>query len=307
MRLCVLLCLHHTASAYLAGARFSINNTACHWKRHLAFSEAERKQTFCGELTREKIGAWFQSQMKSSGGSVSEDEYDCVHLRRYVLSVAAVAPYLCGARNTTRVLDLASGIGAIARGVLHFFPALQQIDSTSFDLRKPFPLPDGGYDLVLHNEILEHLKDLESSRIEELSAFKASGILTNLREVARILKPGGRLFLSTPNLNSYKSIHNLLQHRHAFAFSPHPRELAFEDVAEFVRTAGLSIEVHETVNSWHNHRMAAPAVAAIQDFLKAHPQYKSTHREDDTFVIARSGALPNAVAAGRGPGHGRAA
>jgi SAM-dependent methyltransferase len=51
--------------------------------------------------------------------------------------------------------------------------------------REPLPFPEGSFDLALFTEVLEHL------RVNPLHA---------LRQVARVLAPGGRLLLSTPNI-----------------------------------------------------------------------------------------------------------
>ena len=60
---------------------------------------------------------------------------------------------------------------------------------TGVDLGGTLPFEDGSYDVVLATEVIEHLADHP----------------TFLREAGRILKPGGRLVLSTPNVHRLKS------------------------------------------------------------------------------------------------------
>ena len=57
------------------------------------------------------------------------------------------------------------------------------------------PITDNSFDIVLFNELFEHLR--------------INPIFT-LEEVFRVLKPGGILFLSTPNLRSISGILNFL-------------------------------------------------------------------------------------------------
>jgi 2-polyprenyl-3-methyl-5-hydroxy-6-metoxy-1,4-benzoquinol methylase len=57
------------------------------------------------------------------------------------------------------------------------------------DMTRPLPWPDAGFDLILCVEGIEHLED----------AFAF------LREMYRLLKPGGILILSTPNIISLRS------------------------------------------------------------------------------------------------------
>src|SRR5947209_1382210 len=48
----------------------------------------------------------------------------------------------------------------------------------------PYPLPDAHFDAVVMTEVYEHLRDYP---------------VRSLHEVRRILKPNGRLYLTTPN------------------------------------------------------------------------------------------------------------
>ncbi|MCB0129568.1 MAG: class I SAM-dependent methyltransferase [Caldilineaceae bacterium] len=62
---------------------------------------------------------------------------------------------------------------------------------------EPLPFPDQTFDVALFNEIFEHLR--------------INPVLT-MNEVARVLRPGGLLFLSTPNLRSLNGLTNFLLH-----------------------------------------------------------------------------------------------
>jgi len=74
-----------------------------------------------------------------------------------------------------------------------FHPAWMNVDIvpstpevTACDLSKPFPFPDGSFEVVYHSNVLEHI------RREHAHAF--------MRECARILKPGGILRVAVPDL-----------------------------------------------------------------------------------------------------------
>jgi len=121
------------------------------------------------------------------------------------------------------------------------------------------PHADGSVDLVLFNELFEHL------RINPIAT---------LREVLRILRPGGTLLLSTPNLLSLGGLRNLLwRGRAASAVSAlydeyaklqthgsmgHVREYTPVEVTEFVTRVGFTVE--EVV---HRGRYRVPAAHAI--------------------------------------------
>jgi SAM-dependent methyltransferase len=60
---------------------------------------------------------------------------------------------------------------------------------------QPLPFPDGAFDEVLLNEVFEHLR---------------INLIFTLSEIRRVLRPGGRLWLSTPNLRSLRGLYNIL-------------------------------------------------------------------------------------------------
>lgn len=109
--------------------------------------------------------------------------------------------------------------------------------------RERLPLADGSVDAVLMNEVFEHL------RID---------LIFTMSEVARVLRPGGVLYLSTPNLRSLRGIYNLLAKNRGFSVAGevyeqyeklqtlghmgHVREYTSEDVSQFVRRFGLITE-----------------------------------------------------------------
>jgi predicted SAM-dependent methyltransferase len=59
-------------------------------------------------------------------------------------------------------------------------------DEAFLDATKPFPMPDAGFSYIFSEHVFEHLTYEDG--------------LAMLRECRRILKPGGRMRLATPNL-----------------------------------------------------------------------------------------------------------
>lgn len=99
-----------------------------------------------------------------------------------------------------RVLDLAAGTGAMSLRlhdagfevtasdiVRENFRLHDRIAFTTLDLNKPFgTVPGAPYDLIMAVELIEHLENPRHF----------------LRECRTILKPGGALLITTPNVNS---------------------------------------------------------------------------------------------------------
>jgi SAM-dependent methyltransferase len=104
------------------------------------------------------------------------------------------------------------------------------------------PFHDSQFDVALFNELFEHLR--------------INPIFT-MREVHRILKPGGLLFLSTPNLRSLAGLANFLLRNRCYScesdpydeFSEleglghmgHVREYTTREITEFLGRIGFEV------------------------------------------------------------------
>ena len=62
------------------------------------------------------------------------------------------------------------------------------------DVRRPFPLPDGSFDLVFSEHMLEHLTYADGQRC--------------LRESLRVLRPGGTIRVATPSLEQLARLYD---------------------------------------------------------------------------------------------------
>ncbi len=127
-----------------------------------------------------------------------------------------------GEQPAGRVLDLPCGTGELSRRLLaRGFREMVGIDIAAeqwdqglpvefirHDLNEPLPLEDASFDYVFCREGLEHL--------ERPWPFVA--------ELARVLKVGGRLILSTPNILSVDSRLHFLRD----GYFTHFRELRFD-------------------------------------------------------------------------------
>ena len=105
------------------------------------------------------------------------------------------------------------------------------------------PFADATFDVVLFNELFEHLR--------------INPVFT-MREVHRVLKPGGVLLLSTPNLRSFRGIRNLIVRNQGHAVSAgvyrqyekletlghmgHVREYTTREVSDLLTRIGFRVE-----------------------------------------------------------------
>lgn len=110
---------------------------------------------------------------------------------------------------------------------------------------EPLPFEDGAFDAVMMNEVFEHL------RID---------LFATMREVHRVLRPGGHLLLSTPNMASARGYANLLLRDRCWAICADPaeeyakldslghmghvREYTPTEMATFLRAVGFSVDAY---------------------------------------------------------------
>ena len=108
------------------------------------------------------------------------------------------------------------------------------IEFVQADLNRDLPIADGSFDLVSAIEVIEHLENPRHFT----------------REIARLLKPGGRALLSTPNNESLTSLISLSLRGYFSAFAPacypaHITPILCLDLRRALEEAGFEeLEVH---------------------------------------------------------------
>jgi SAM-dependent methyltransferase len=196
------------------------------------------------------------------------------HQRRYALS----AQWLEGLLQAGAVVyDCGRGAWPLAAMLQRCFPADLRTTGEQ-DLRYEFAtIPGGVADGVICTEVIEHLKDRGE---DDPTTFTYSGIANLVGECFRILKPGGWLFLTTPNLASLGCLWTHLRGDAAHWYKPHVRELGPAEVRWFLERAGFCIVRFEGVDVWST-RDCPPELAALA--MRLAP---AVPREDCLFVLA---------------------
>ena len=145
-------------------------------------------------------------------------------------------------------VDLARYVGQLAPR----FKAWQ-IDNRAADLEKEdLPFPDNYFDLVMASEVLEHFR-FHPARF--------------LREAARVLKPGGRLLITTPNLIRLNNVVKMFLGRsinwdisEEYWDGVHAREFTAVEIKQVAEKCGLVTERIEYRNfSYPNLSVAVKA------------------------------------------------
>jgi glycosyltransferase involved in cell wall biosynthesis/SAM-dependent methyltransferase len=110
--------------------------------------------------------------------------------------------------------------------------------------RDPFPYPDGYFSTILCCELIEHLP---------------SDPIQMMMEINRVLKPGGHLVLTTPNITSLRAVAGILQGFHPMLFpayirpresgeveARHAREYSPNEIKALLSVSGFEVTLLET-------------------------------------------------------------
>jgi SAM-dependent methyltransferase len=170
------------------------------------------------------------------------NEYDRPHARRYAESYLTIFPYLT---DSTKILEVGGSTG-FAGFIGQKHPAVK-ISNTSVDLRHEFTEKSDVYDFLLNMEVLEHIKDREDGCFH---SFDFSGVKSFLSECYRVLRPGGTMFLTTPNSHNLVNIARILELKQPIFFKPHVREYGAVDTKDMLVARGFKIKLFETRNVW---------------------------------------------------------
>lgn len=155
-----------------------------------------------------------------------------------------------------KILDVGAGEGALTQRLLEMGYHMQACDLSPdlfrlpdipcdrVDITKSFPYQDQTFDLVIAVEVTEHILDHE----------------TFFHEVNRILKPGGRLYISTPNILSMKSRLRFFFRGFPFAFNP----LEMDNYKGMQHVASLSLDQYNYLAIKHGFTQAEYEIDRIQ-------------------------------------------
>jgi SAM-dependent methyltransferase len=175
----------------------------------------------------------------------------------YLAKLDAVRRYLNALPRTSRVLDAGCGEGVLVEeyadrlditGVDANYSSARVTHGSVTDL----PFPAGSFDRALCLDVLEHLAYEDQPRA--------------LAELFRVLRPGGELLVSVPNLAHLQSrIHFLLRGRLIRTASEykHPGDRPAGEYLQLGRRAGFSIAGRQGI---------FPTVPVLTHLVRRHPR-----------------------------------
>jgi 2-polyprenyl-3-methyl-5-hydroxy-6-metoxy-1,4-benzoquinol methylase len=145
------------------------------------------------------------------------------------------------------------------------------------------PFDDAYFDLVICTEVIEHIKDVESSQLPDLESFNYSGVINMLSEIRRVLVKSGYLVLTTPNASSMLTLDKWL-HGEILLMDPHHvREFTTHDLNRVAHLSALRTHSISVINSWEN--TLDPNTAEIRQYMLCNPAFASVQRGDNILAV----------------------
>jgi methionine biosynthesis protein MetW len=208
-----------------------------------------------------------------------------------------------------RLLDVGCGRGAVASLLSARFDEVHGVDADDAALakaaergvavaqvdldREPLPYEDGSFDAVVSLDVIEHVLDP--------AVF--------VRELARVLRPGGRLYLATPNVRFAGYLRTLILKGRFPLTSGDPRgwqggHIHFftnRDLEELLRESGFQDVVHHGSASASSQRTLRYRVLARllgprreREFLMAGSFAEASRSQGAVPALARPETAPRA-------------
>lgn len=177
-----------------------------------------------------------------------------------------------------KVLDVGGHSGGEVREAwVNSFPSAE-ITPTVSDLHDTFPFADQSFDGAICGEIFEHIGDTDGYRT---SIRNFSGAIKFLLEVMRVMKPGGRCILTTPNASSFKNVALAMCNVHPYMYPLHYREYTKRELERLIHFTGANIVAFDTLDAF---RQADEFVESIKRFCVEH-RLPMEDRGNDNFVV----------------------
>lgn len=226
----------------------------------------------------ELIRARFHESCVSRGYDEDMEKMWETHINRILLSETWIRRALENLPANSRALDL--GVESVASDYLRFIFPQTHWENTDFDVRFPWKTPPASVDLIVCTELVEHLSDQPNEKFNE--GFYKLGFITLAEESFKALKPGGYMFVSTPNAASVIHLWATAKATPPWFFIKHVREYILSEVTGQFQRAGFEVvdarDIH-CMTIWMDH---TPIFRMLLE-----NGFQVEGRGDDLFVLIR--------------------
>lgn len=218
---------------------------------------------------------WFATRCKG-------DQWQQPHVERFTLTAGYLRENYDFNEMGMRVLEV-GGSGPFTEWLQEHTAWTILRTNDTYDLRQVEAWErshDAGCKLVLMMEVLEHIKDLDTS---PRHCFDGSGPAFVLDMCRSALQPGGDMLLTTPNACGWKAIWLMLRAEGPRIYTPHVREYAPHELSKMIHDARLELVHLWTCDPWGHARHPNHARRSqLIEMMQRHELHG-----DDMFAVAR--------------------
>jgi predicted SAM-dependent methyltransferase len=231
--------------------------------KHLFVSEYFNEQTLAS--VTDAIHRVHAEKGVGSGGEMFD-------ARRFAITVEYMRKF---GLSTGFCVEIGSLKYLSSKVVWGHFPEANTV-GTRHDLRhSPMPFLDNSVNNIVCAEVLEHISDISYEQATTLS-----GLFFFLQECRRVLCPGGRMLISTPNAASLWAIQSALLEKAPMMYEWHFREFTMDEMKQIIGDIGsLKIIEHRSEFSWHLWNFSH-----LTDFIRG-TSFSMKNRGDDQFIV----------------------
>ena len=135
-------------------------------------------------------------------------------------------------------------------------------------------------------EVIEHIKDAEvADSTLHRDAYVGDGLVNFVNTCYTCLKPGGKMFLTTPHLSSVSTLWRVMHYGNPFSYALHIRELSVCDLRDALTKAGFLIDKHVTMHCYDPVQISPETESLLLGLLRK-MNCSTDLRDEVQFVLA---------------------
>jgi len=229
------------------------------------------RETINIELIQKYIIEYFRS-MNTDDAIINNN---LAHAYRYLITLNYIVNHnlLCDGRG----IVFETGDSGVFTFLLNKILKFHNIIHHGGDLRDSIELSENCVDTILCMEVIEHIAD--DKRYHEMHF---EGVRTMFKSFGHILKPNGRILLTTPNITSYMSMMRLLKNKNPMTYPIHVKEYSPEEINLLATKCGFGVDLLST-----EFAFISPSRYKLLHLLLKLFNFNVQNRGDTIFAILR--------------------
>lgn len=199
-------------------------------------------------------------------------KFDDIRFYKSLVAIQAIIAEF-GSENRVKILELGAS-GLFTELMYKYIPNIEVYHVLGVDYRKVINT-NQKFDLIIAMEIIEHLGDLDSDNVYVFSTFLHTGLDGFFNNLKNNFHQQTRMLITTPNVNSYFQLFNLINCKNPYMYDLHIHEYGVYELKKILESQ-FKLEYYDTMDLLNvNHYGFKPEF--IEDITKVFKKYYSSH------------------------------